>query len=150
MFARSFVADHDFSRRLLLLRLRKSGAGSQQTNHAEHHRQFLHGASPFPGGPISIVPVDPSPVAPTRRFGIFLRSPMVYRFRQFEVDSDGGCLRRDGAEVPLRRKALLVLLVLIERRGRLVSKEELFATVWPDTAVTDDVLAGVISELRKA
>jgi len=75
---------------------------------------------------------------------------MVYRFRQFEVDSDSGCLRRDGAEVPLRRKALLVLVTLIERRRRLVSKEELFAAVWPDTAVTDDVLAGVISELRKA
>jgi DNA-binding winged helix-turn-helix (wHTH) protein len=75
---------------------------------------------------------------------------MVYRFRDFEADPAKGCLRRGIEEVPLRRKAFQVLVVLLEHHDRLVTREELFAAVWPDTAVTDDVLAGVITELRKA
>jgi DNA-binding winged helix-turn-helix (wHTH) protein len=75
---------------------------------------------------------------------------MVYRFHPFEADAAKGCLLRNGEEIPLRRKALQVLLALLENRDRLVTKDELFAAVWPDTAVTDDVLAGVITELRKA
>jgi DNA-binding winged helix-turn-helix (wHTH) protein len=75
---------------------------------------------------------------------------MVYRFQAFQIDPANSTLCRDGEEIPVRRKAFQVLVALIERRDRLVPKEELFAAVWPDTAVTDDVLAGVISELRKA
>ena len=36
-----------------------------------------------------------------------------------------------------------------ECRGRLVTKDELFTDVWPDTAVTDDVLVQVVKELRR-
>jgi DNA-binding winged helix-turn-helix (wHTH) protein len=75
---------------------------------------------------------------------------MVYRFHPFQADAAKGCLLRNGEEIPLRRKAFQVLLALLENRDRLVTKDELFAAVWPDTAVTDDVLAGVITELRKA
>src|ERR1051326_714924 len=75
---------------------------------------------------------------------------MLYRFRDFEADPAKGSLRRGGEEVPLRRKAFQVLIALLEHQDRLVSKDELFAWVWPDTSVTDDVLAGVIAELRKA
>jgi len=74
---------------------------------------------------------------------------MVYRFQDFEADPARGCLRRGGEEVALRRKAFQVLIALLEHQDRLVTKEELFAWIWPDTAVTDDVLAGVITELRK-
>src|SRR5689334_17754448 len=75
---------------------------------------------------------------------------MVYRFQDFEADPAKGCLTRNGEEVPLRRKAFQVLITLLEHQDRAVSKDELFAEFWQETAVTDDVLAGVIAELRKA
>lgn len=43
-----------------------------------------------------------------------------------------------------------VLLELDRRRGDLVTKRELFAAVWPDIAVSDDVLWRCISRLRGA
>ena len=43
-----------------------------------------------------------------------------------------------------------VLLCLAEKRGEVVSKEQLIRTVWANTFVTDDVLTRCISELRRA
>lgn len=60
-------------------------------------------------------------------------------------------------EVPgarrLRRltpKALGVLRVLLRQPGRVVTREELFADVWPDTLPTNDVLTQAVTQLRKA
>ena len=50
----------------------------------------------------------------------------------------------------LEPKALEVLLFLIERRERLVLKEELLDGVWRDTFVTPNALTRVIAQLRKA
>lgn len=47
-------------------------------------------------------------------------------------------------------KALGVILALVARAGRVVSREELFAEVWPDTMPTNDVLTQAIAQLRKA
>lgn len=52
--------------------------------------------------------------------------------------------------VHLRAKALAVLRHLAERPGRLVSKEELFAAVWPDASVSDVVLNVCVREVRQA
>jgi len=43
-----------------------------------------------------------------------------------------------------------VLVCLAEHAGAPVSKEELLQTVWPNTYVTNDVLKGAISDLRRA
>jgi DNA-binding winged helix-turn-helix (wHTH) protein/Tol biopolymer transport system component len=43
-----------------------------------------------------------------------------------------------------------VLVYLIERHGRLVSKRELTDAVWPDTAVMDNSLAQCLVEIRRA
>ena len=72
------------------------------------------------------------------------------QFDRYVLDLDRGCLFRDRNEIALRPKTFAVLKCLIENRGRLVSKEELFATVWANLAVTDDVLVQSIGELRKA
>ncbi len=52
--------------------------------------------------------------------------------------------------VHLEPKVMRVLVCLADRAGDVVSKEDLFRAVWPDTFVTDDVLTRAISELRKA
>jgi TolB-like protein len=53
-------------------------------------------------------------------------------------------------EVRLTRKSAGVLRLLIERAGQPVSKEQLFASVWSGTVVSDDALTTCIQELRKA
>jgi adenylate cyclase len=58
--------------------------------------------------------------------------------------------RSDRGEVKLTPKAAAVLGVLIERAGQPVTKQELFASVWSNTIVSDDALATCVQELRKA
>jgi TolB-like protein len=53
-------------------------------------------------------------------------------------------------EVRLTPKALSLLSFLAERPGEVVTKDELFAAVWPETAVGDAALVTCIQELRKA
>ena len=59
-------------------------------------------------------------------------------------------LRRDGQAVPLTPKAVDVLLALLERPGRLITKDELVQRVWPDTFVEEANLPYNIFTLRKA
>ncbi|KRG78564.1 hypothetical protein ABB30_03375 [Stenotrophomonas ginsengisoli] len=47
-------------------------------------------------------------------------------------------------------KALAVLRQLVAEAGQVVSREALLASVWPDSAPTDDVLTQAITQLRKA
>ena len=56
----------------------------------------------------------------------------------------------DGVPVKLGTRALDALLVLIEADGSLVTKEDLFARVWPGIHVSDENLKIQISALRKA
>ena len=58
-------------------------------------------------------------------------------------------LRADGVVVELGSRAFDILLVLIEARGALVTKDELLSRVWPDTVVEENNLVVQISALRK-
>ena len=72
------------------------------------------------------------------------------QFNCYVLDLERGCLLLDDSEIILRPKTFAVLRFLLENPGRLVSKEELFAAVWPNIAVTDDVLVQSVGELRRA
>ncbi|MEX2162644.1 MAG: winged helix-turn-helix domain-containing tetratricopeptide repeat protein [Sulfuricaulis sp.] len=72
------------------------------------------------------------------------------RFDRYVLDLDRGCLLLDGNEIALRPKTFAVLHYLIENAGRLVSKDDLFAAVWPNLVITDDALVQSIGELRRA
>src|SRR5262249_5354807 len=50
----------------------------------------------------------------------------------------------------LTPKALAVLGLLVTRSGQVVTKAEVFKTVWADTVVSDDALTSCIQELRRA
>jgi TolB-like protein len=74
-------------------------------------------------------------------------------FADFRFDrAGGGLFRRDDhgafAPVTIGSRALDLLAVLIERRGDVVSKEEIAAAVWPKTAVENGNLFVQISTLR--
>jgi TolB-like protein/DNA-binding winged helix-turn-helix (wHTH) protein/Tfp pilus assembly protein PilF len=66
------------------------------------------------------------------------------------MDLDARVLDRQGDRVPLTPKVFDTLRVLVENRGRLVSRDDLVAAVWPDTFVEEGNLASNISILRKA
>jgi DNA-binding winged helix-turn-helix (wHTH) protein/tetratricopeptide (TPR) repeat protein len=59
-------------------------------------------------------------------------------------------LKRGRQDVRITPKSLSVLRVLVERSEEVVTKEELFRTVWADTAVSDAALTSCIQELRQA
>src|SRR5882762_6248672 len=75
--------------------------------------------------------------------------PKVYEFDDFRIDVAHLMLYHRGAEIPLVPKAVETLLALIERRGKIVSKEELLEAVWPDTVVEESNLFLYLSLLRK-
>jgi TolB-like protein/DNA-binding winged helix-turn-helix (wHTH) protein/Flp pilus assembly protein TadD len=56
---------------------------------------------------------------------------------------------RNGASIHLQPKVMEVLVSLAHQPGEAIPKDHLLKTVWPDTFVTDDVLVGSISELRR-
>ena len=74
---------------------------------------------------------------------------MIYRIDDVEVDPSRGCVRRNGEEIHLRPKTFEILLYLVANRDRLISREELLDRFWNGAAISDDVLAHSIAELRR-
>ncbi len=74
----------------------------------------------------------------------------VYRFGPFELDGAEYRLQRNGVEVPLQLKAFETLCILVERAGRLLTKDDLLRQLWPGTIVEENNLNKNISMLRKA
>jgi DNA-binding winged helix-turn-helix (wHTH) protein len=74
----------------------------------------------------------------------------VYEFGSFRLEISEQRLLRDGAAVSLAPKEFETLRLLVERHGRLVTKQELLDRVWAGTFVGEDTIAQRISCLRKA
>lgn len=74
----------------------------------------------------------------------------VYRFDDFAADPVRRVLLRGGVNVAVTPKAFSILLVLLERQGRVVAKEELIRQVWASAHVSDANLTQNVSSLRKA
>lgn len=77
-------------------------------------------------------------------------APACLRFDRYVLDLGRGCLKRGENDVVLRPKSFEVLRLLVENSGRLVSKDEIAAAVWPDVIVTDSSLVQCVKELRRA
>lgn len=73
-----------------------------------------------------------------------------YEFGPFHLDARERVLRHGGRPVALAPKAFDTLLVLVERSGSIVAKDELMQRLWPDSFVEEGNLAFNISVLRKA
>jgi DNA-binding winged helix-turn-helix (wHTH) protein len=74
---------------------------------------------------------------------------MRLRFGECEFDPDTREVFRGGKAVHVSPKAFALLAVLIERRPKAVSKEELHKLLWPDTFVSDANLPNLVAELRE-
>jgi predicted ATPase/DNA-binding winged helix-turn-helix (wHTH) protein len=71
------------------------------------------------------------------------------RFGCFEVRPDERQLLVDGAAAPLGSRAFDLLIALIERRERVVGKNELLDLVWPGMVVEENNLQVQVNTLRK-
>ena len=73
----------------------------------------------------------------------------VYRFDDVVIDCDNFELRKTGEIRTLTPRAFDVLIYLIENRGRVAEKQELFEQVWKGAFVTDNSLTRAVKELRR-
>jgi DNA-binding winged helix-turn-helix (wHTH) protein/tetratricopeptide (TPR) repeat protein len=74
----------------------------------------------------------------------------LYQFDEFELSRSRRTLLRNGQSVSLLPKTFEVLSCLVGNPGRVVAKDELLKTVWPESFVEENNLTQHISLLRKA
>ncbi len=76
----------------------------------------------------------------------------VMRFGVFELDPVAGELRKAGLRIRLSDQSLKILVLLLERPGTVVTREELRRTLWPDGTFVefDRSLNAAINRLRAA
>jgi len=77
-------------------------------------------------------------------------SAEVFRFGAFEASVHSGELRRDGMKIHLQGQPFLVLALLLERAGDVVTREELRDRVWPENTFVefDYALNTAIKKIR--
>jgi predicted ATPase/DNA-binding winged helix-turn-helix (wHTH) protein len=74
---------------------------------------------------------------------------ITFSFGQFQLQPARRVLLDNGQPVRLGNRALDLLILLTERAGQVLSKEELIARVWPSTVVDEAGLRVHIAALRK-
>jgi TolB-like protein/DNA-binding winged helix-turn-helix (wHTH) protein/tetratricopeptide (TPR) repeat protein len=72
------------------------------------------------------------------------------RFEGFTLDLTRRVLRKHDCEVELRPKSFDVLCCLVANAGRIVTKDSIIETVWPNVVATDESLARCVSDVRLA
>ena len=79
-----------------------------------------------------------------------MRKLRYFLFEPFRLDALDERLWEREKCIRLGHKALAVLQRLVSRPGELVTKDDLMAAAWPDTAVCEAVLTTAMRELRRA
>ncbi|MFN2578640.1 MAG: winged helix-turn-helix domain-containing tetratricopeptide repeat protein [Pyrinomonadaceae bacterium] len=74
----------------------------------------------------------------------------LLEFGPFRLDPVRRLLWRESEAIPLKSKAFQTLLVLVENQGKVLEKDELMKSVWPDAIVEENTLNKNISSLRHA
>lgn len=75
---------------------------------------------------------------------------LLYEFGSFQLDPPERVLLCDGQPVSMPPRAFDLLVLLVERRGHLIEKDELLKTVWHGSFVEEGNLSVAVSVLRKA
>lgn len=75
---------------------------------------------------------------------------MAYHVNDFVLDEHKFELRRAGTLVAIEPQVLSILLLLIENRDRLVTKDELIEKVWHGRIVSDSALTSRVKSARQA
>ncbi|HXU37847.1 MAG TPA: protein kinase [Blastocatellia bacterium] len=77
-------------------------------------------------------------------------TPFRYRFDDVVVDRRNFRVLKNGKSRTLEPRIFDLLIFLIENRGRVLEKQELFEQVWKQAFVTDNALTRAIKEIRRA
>ena len=75
---------------------------------------------------------------------------LEWRMGSLVLDPVARLLIHDGNPLPLGERAVSILLMLVERSGQLVSKEDLIEFAWQGLAVEDSNLTVQVAALRRA
>jgi pimeloyl-ACP methyl ester carboxylesterase/DNA-binding winged helix-turn-helix (wHTH) protein len=75
---------------------------------------------------------------------------MLFSFEDFTLDTARRELRRGAKPVPVEPQVFDLLVCLIENRDRVVSRDDLIATVWGGRIVSESTLASRINAARQA
>jgi TolB-like protein/Flp pilus assembly protein TadD len=78
-----------------------------------------------------------------------VRPTLSYRFGSFRLDPANRLLSSNGQPIPIAPKPFESLLVLVERHGQVVHKDELIKLVWADTFVEEANISQHVFLLRK-
>ena len=75
-----------------------------------------------------------------------------YRFGAFEADASTGELRRQGIRIKLNSQPFQVLVMLLERPGELLTREEIARELWPDGTFVDSEqgVNSAVNRIREA
>jgi TolB-like protein len=74
---------------------------------------------------------------------------MIYRFGPFELDTAKVELRSDGKVRAIEPQVFALLVLLVDNRERLVSKEEIVEKIWDGRVVSEAAVASRIKSARK-
>jgi DNA-binding winged helix-turn-helix (wHTH) protein len=75
---------------------------------------------------------------------------LIFLFEDFTLDSERRELRAGGTIVPMEPQVFDLLVYLIEKRNRVVSKDELIESVWGGRIVSESTLDSRINAVRRA
>jgi hypothetical protein len=78
------------------------------------------------------------------------RPAVVYQFDDVVLNPETFSVEKSGRVFALEPKSIKLVLFLIQNRSRAIGKDELLSNVWENVAVTDNALARVVAQLRKA
>ena len=76
----------------------------------------------------------------------------VVRFGAFEVDRDSGELRKRGVRIKLQEQPLKILMLLLDRPGEIITRDQLRQILWPEGTFVDfeHSLNAAVAKLRQA
>jgi class 3 adenylate cyclase len=78
-------------------------------------------------------------------------NPTTYRFGAFVLDPESKVLRSaEGNEIPLRPRSFLLLQLLVQNAGRLMTREAILSALWPNMFVTADNVTQCVHDVRHA
>ncbi|MBV9217240.1 MAG: winged helix-turn-helix domain-containing protein [Acidobacteria bacterium] len=87
---------------------------------------------------------------PTPHESAIAEAPKIFRFDDFTLDLEQRRLLKGSSEVPLTPKAFEVLSVFVAQPDKIIKKDFLLETIWPDTYVSESTLTQNVYQLRKA
>ena len=87
-----------------------------------------------------------------RTSGMGVVAPSRLRIGEFEVDLRAGELRKENHKILLQEQPFQILLMLVERRGALLDREEIRKRLWPNDTIVefDHSIHTAIKKLRQA